>query len=140
MLYKSLAVFLNKQPNLGKGLTRGILPRLKLGTIAVDLFTIIFKADKLPQLVHRPPIFSFEIVEDVFENKTAGDLLTARAQGSKGGEKRRPRLRVVHHLPLGIVERPKRELAGKSPHARKAPSLYLLSLRENEGLLVFYDD
>ena len=46
----------------------------------MDLFTIIFKADKLPQLVHRPPIFSFEIVEDVFENKTIGDLLTARAQ------------------------------------------------------------
>ena len=85
-----------------------MLPRLKLETIAVDLFTIIFKADKLPQLVHRPPIFSFEIVEDVFENKTTGDLLTA---SSKGGEKRRPRLRVVHHLPLGIVERPKRELA-----------------------------
>ena len=44
------------------------------------LFTIIFIADKLPKLVHRPPIFSFEIVEDVFENKTTGDLLTARAQ------------------------------------------------------------
>ena len=97
LILKSLAVFLNKQPNLGKGLTRGVLPRLKLETIAVDLFTIIFKADKLPQLVHRPPIFSFEIVEDVFENKTAGDLLTA---SSKGGEKRRPRLRVVLHFPF----------------------------------------
>ena len=46
----------------------------------MDLFTIIFKADKLPQLVHRPSIFPLEIVEDVFENKTTGDLLTARAQ------------------------------------------------------------
>ena len=66
------------------------------------------------------------------------------------------RLRVVPHFSPGIVERAKRERAGKSPHERKGDtrrvspflawviftrdrvSLALLSRRKNGGLLVVY--
>ena len=68
------------------------------------------------------------------------------------------RLRVVPHFSSGIVERAKRERAGKSRHARKGDtrrgesrlfsrgvilrrarvSLALISLRKNGGLLVVY--
>ena len=112
LLHKNLAVFL-EQTTQGKGkgshgVSYLVSSLRRLRWICSRSFS---KRISYHNLLFRPPIFSFEIVEDVFENKTTGNLLTARAQGSKGGEKRRPRLRVVHHLPLGIVERPKRKLA-----------------------------
>ena len=81
LLHKNLAVFL-EQTTQGKGkgshgVSYLVSSLRRLRWICSRSFS---KRISYHKLVHRPSIFPLEIVEDVFENKTTGDLLTARAQ------------------------------------------------------------